>query len=74
MPQNYVRFSPAVEQVEPGFEQSLQTVVDAMKEHMRGSLQAEGIGRVVRDHAKFRGGEHFFMPSISGLSWLATLP
>src|ERR1700687_2235036 len=56
MTQNFVRYSPDVEQMEPDFEQSLQAVLDAMKQHMRGSLQAEGIGRVVRDaHAKGYG-------------------
>lgn len=44
MTQNFVRYSPDVEQMEPDFERSLQTVLDAMKQHMRGSLQAEGIG------------------------------
>ena len=53
---NFVRYSSDVERIEPGFEQSLQTVLDAMKQHMRGSLQAEGIGLVVRDaHAKGYG-------------------
>jgi hypothetical protein len=56
MTQNFVRYSPDVEQIEPDFERSLQTVLDAMKQHMRGSLEAEGIGRVVRDaHAKGYG-------------------
>jgi hypothetical protein len=56
MTQKFVRYSPDVEQMEPDFEQSLQTVLDAMKHHMRGSLQAEGIGRLVRDaHAKGYG-------------------
>src|SRR5262245_34076968 len=56
MAQNFVRYSPEVEQIEPDFQRSLQTVLDAMKQHMRGSLQAEGIGRVVRDaHAKGYG-------------------
>ena len=44
MTQNFVRYSPDVEQNEPDFERTLQTVLDAMKQHMRGSLQAEGIG------------------------------
>ena len=48
MSQNFVRYSPDVEQMEPDFERTLQTVLDGMKKHMRGSLQAEGIGRVVR--------------------------
>ncbi|MBV9211806.1 MAG: catalase family protein [Acidobacteria bacterium] len=56
MTQNFVRYSPDVEQIEPDFERTLETVIDAMKQHMRGSLEAEGIGRVVRDaHAKGYG-------------------
>jgi hypothetical protein len=56
MTQKFVRYSPDVEQNEPDFDRTLQTVLDQMKQHMRGSLQAEGIGRVVRDaHAKGYG-------------------
>ena len=56
MTQKFVRYSPDVEQKEPDFDRTLQTVLDNMKRHMRGSLQAEGIGRVVRDaHAKGYG-------------------
>jgi len=56
MTQKFVRYSPDVEQNEPDFDRTLQTVLDNMKQHMRGSLQAEGIGRVVRDaHAKGYG-------------------
>jgi hypothetical protein len=43
MTQNFVRYGPDVEQMEPDFEQSFQAVLDAMKHHMRGSLEAEGI-------------------------------
>ena len=54
--QNFVRYSPDVEQVEPDFERTLQAVLDDMKQHMRGSLKAEGIGLVVRNaHAKGYG-------------------
>ena len=56
MTQNFVRYSPDVEQDEPDFEQSLQTVLDATKKHMHGSVETEGIGRMVRDaHAKGYG-------------------
>jgi hypothetical protein len=56
MTQKFVRYGPEVEQMEPDFERTLQTVLDAMKQHMRGSLETEGIGRVVRDaHAKGYG-------------------
>src|SRR5262245_49207610 len=53
---NFVRYGPGVERSEPDFERNLQTVLDQMKRHMRGSIEAEGIGRVVRDaHAKGYG-------------------
>jgi len=56
MSQKFVPYSPDVEQNEPDFERTLKTVLDAMKQHMRGSLQSEGIGLVVRDaHAKGYG-------------------
>ena len=53
MTQKFVRYSPDVEHIEPDFEQTLQTVLDGMTQHMRGSVESEGIGRMVRDaHAK----------------------
>jgi hypothetical protein len=56
MTQTFVRYSPDVEQIEPDFDRSLQTVLDDMKQHMRGSLKTEGIGLVVRNaHAKGYG-------------------
>src|SRR6185295_11848005 len=56
MTQNFVRYSPDVEQIEPDFDRNLQTVLSDMKQHMRGSLQTEGIGLVVRNaHAKGYG-------------------
>ena len=56
MTQKFVRYSPDVEREEADYERNLQTVLDQMKRHMRGSLQAEGIGLVVRDaHAKGYG-------------------
>ena len=45
MTQNFVRYSPDVEQMEPDFEQRLQTVLDAMKLHMRGSRDATARAR-----------------------------
>jgi hypothetical protein len=54
--QNFVRYNPDIEQNEPDFDRTLRTVLDNMKQHMSGSLKAEGIGRVVRDaHAKGYG-------------------
>ena len=56
MTQTFVRYSPGVERDDPNFEQSLQTVIEEMKRHMRASPQAEGGGRVVRDaHGKGHG-------------------
>ena len=56
MTQTFVRYGPDVEQNEPDFEQTLQQVLDDMKEHMRGSLKTEGIGLMVRNaHAKGYG-------------------
>src|SRR6476646_12099171 len=56
MTQNFVRYSPDVERIEPDFDRNLQTVLDDMTQHMRGSLKTEGIGLVVRNaHAKGYG-------------------
>ena len=56
MTQKFVRYGPDVETIEPDFEQTLQQVLDDMKQHMRGSLKTEGIGLVVRNaHAKGYG-------------------
>lgn len=68
MPQDFVRYSPDVERADPNFEQSLQTVLEDMKRHMRASFTTEGIGRVVRDaHAKGYGlarGEVEILPGL----------
>ena len=56
MTQRFVRYGPEVEQEEPDFEQTLQQVLDDMKQHMSGSVKIEGIGRMVRNaHAKGYG-------------------
>jgi len=56
MTQKFVRYSPDVEQEEPGFEETLQQVLDDVKQHMRGSIKTEGIGLMVRNaHAKGYG-------------------
>ena len=68
MTQNFVRYSPNVEQPEPDFEQTLQLVLDDMKQHMRGSLKTEGIGLVVRNaHAKGYGLARGEFEILSGL-------
>src|SRR5262245_18732984 len=68
MTQNFVRYSPEVEQPEPDFEQTLETVLDDMKQHMRGSVKTEGIGRMVRNaHAKGYGLARAEFEILSGL-------
>lgn len=68
MTEKFVRYSPDVEREEPDFERTLQTVLDSMKQHMRGSLETEGIGRVVRDaHAKGYGLARGEFEILSGL-------
>src|SRR5262245_17689865 len=68
MTQTFVRYSPAVEHSEPDFEQTLQRVLDDMKQHMRGSLKTEGIGLVVRNaHAKGYGLAQGELEILSGM-------
>jgi hypothetical protein len=69
MTQNFVRYSPDVEQPEPDFDRTLQAILDGMKERMRGSIQAEGIGRMMRDaHAKGYGLARAEVEILSGLT------
>lgn len=52
----FVRYSPEVERVDPNFDQALRTVIDATARYVAGSVEAEGLGRAVRDaHAKGYG-------------------
>jgi Catalase len=68
MAQKFVAYSPDVERTEPDFERTLQTVLDDMKQHMRGSLKTEGIGLVVRNaHAKGYGLARGEFEILSGL-------
>jgi hypothetical protein len=54
--QQFVRYDPAFEGVDPSFEQSLKTVIERTKQYIAGSVEAEGIGQAVRDaHAKGYG-------------------
>jgi hypothetical protein len=56
MTQNFIHYSTDVEQNEPDFDQTLQAILDGMKQRMQGSIEAEGIGLMVRDaHAKGYG-------------------
>ena len=69
MTQNFVRYSPDVEQEEPDFDQTLQAVLEGMRQRMRGSIQAEGIGLMVRDaHAKGYGLARAEVEILSGLT------
>src|SRR3984885_2118429 len=68
MTQNFVRYSPDVEHLEPDFERTMQQVLDDMKQHIRGSLKTEGIGVVVRNaHAKGYGLARGEFEILSGL-------
>ena len=68
MTQKFVRYSPDVEQEEPDFERTLQTVLEGMKQHMHGSVESEGIGRMVRDaHAKGYGLARGELEILSGM-------
>ena len=68
MEQQFVRYSPDVEQTEPDFDQSLQALLAQMKTHMTDSLQKEGVGLVVRDaHAKGYGLARVELEILSGL-------
>ena len=68
MTQKFVRYSPDVEHIEPDFDQTLQQVLDDLKQHMRGSLKTEGIGLVVRNaHAKGYGLAQGEFEILSGL-------
>ena len=56
MSQEFVKYSPDVERVDPDFEKSLGVVLENMKEHIKRSVEVEGIQRAVRDaHAKGYG-------------------
>jgi hypothetical protein len=68
MSQNFVRYSPDVEQPEPNFDQTLQAILIGMKQRMEGSVKAEGIGLMVRDaHAKGYGLARAEFEILSGL-------
>jgi hypothetical protein len=49
MPQDFVKYSPDVEQPEPDFDKNLQTVLEATKKYIEGSAESEGLHRAVRD-------------------------
>jgi hypothetical protein len=56
MTQNFVPYSPDVERADPDFDKNLQTAVQQMKSRTERSVEAEGVGRAVREaHAKGYG-------------------
>ena len=56
MEQDFVRYSPAIEQADPDFDENLQTVIEATKKYIEGSVKSEGLNTAVRDaHAKGYG-------------------
>ncbi|MEU1465583.1 catalase family protein [Streptomyces sp. NPDC005727] len=56
MSQEFVKYSPDVELVDPDFEENLEAVIENMKKHIKRSVEVEGIQRAVRDaHAKGYG-------------------
>ncbi len=56
MPQTFVKYTPAVEQADPDFDNHLQTVIKATKKYIQDSVESEGLNRAVRDaHAKGYG-------------------
>ena len=56
MTQNFVHYSPELEQADPAFDDDLQTIIKRTTQYITESVQAEGVGRAVRDaHAKGYG-------------------
>jgi hypothetical protein len=56
MPHAFVKYTPDVEQADPDFDKNLQTVVEASKKYIEGSVKGEGLNTAVRDaHAKGYG-------------------
>ena len=56
MPQDFVKYSPDVERADPDFDENLQTVIEATKKYIEGSVKSEGLNTAVRDaHAKGYG-------------------
>src|SRR5215208_4811160 len=56
MAQDFVKYSPDIERADPDFDENLQTVIEATKEYIEGSVKSEGMNTAVRDaHAKGYG-------------------
>lgn len=69
MTQNFVRYSPELERVDPTFDDALQTIIKRTTQYITDSVQAEGVGRAVRDaHAKGYGLVRAEVEILSGLA------
>jgi catalase len=69
MGQQFVRYSPDVEKSDPGFSQSLQTVLVETKRKREESIKAEGLGRAVRTaHGKGYGMARGELEILSGVA------
>src|SRR5947199_8946636 len=69
MTQNFVRYSPELERVDPGFDDALQTIIKRTTRYITDSVQTEGVGQAVRDaHAKGYGLVRAEMEMLGGLA------
>jgi hypothetical protein len=56
MSRSFVKYAPEIEAADPGFTETLQTVITKTERYIAGSVTSEGTGRAVRDaHAKGYG-------------------
>ena len=56
MPPSFVKYTPDIEAIDPGFEKNLRTVIRRTEQYIAQSVTTEGTGRAVRDaHAKGYG-------------------
>ena len=52
----FIKYTPNIEAVDPGFEENLQIVIGRTEQYIAQSVTAEGTGHAVRDaHAKGYG-------------------
>ena len=52
----FIKYTPNIEGVDPGFEENLQIVIGRTEQYISQSVTTEGTGRAVRDaHAKGYG-------------------
>jgi hypothetical protein len=56
MPPTFIKYTPDIEAINPGFDENLRTVIRRTEQYITQSVTAEGTGRAVRDaHAKGYG-------------------